>query len=94
VPPDPVEGVPLNTPVEASNEMPFGSVPVSASVGIGDPFAVTIKYEFIPTVNVALSALVMVGAMFWFLCPSPYDDCWDPPLSAVDVLVPFGKVGF
>jgi len=75
VPPAPAKGVPLKTPVDELNEMPFGNVPVSASVGAGDPFAVTIKYEFIPTVNVALSALVIVGAMFRFFCPLPYDCC-------------------
>ncbi len=78
MPPDPAEGVPLKTPVDALNEMPFGNVPVSASVGAGDPCAVTVKNEFIPTVKVALSALVMVGAMFWFFCPLPSDGCWDP----------------
>ena len=74
-------------PVDESNEMPFGSVPVSASVGAGEPCAFTIKYEFIPTVNVALSALVMVGAMLRFFCPLPSDGCWDPLLPAVEGLV-------
>jgi hypothetical protein len=41
---------------------PLGSVPVSLSDGVGFPVAVTMKFPAVPTVNVVLFALVMVGA--------------------------------
>jgi hypothetical protein len=43
------------------NVTPLGSVPVSASVGVGDPVVVTVKLPAVPTVNVALFALVIAG---------------------------------
>jgi hypothetical protein len=43
--------------------MPDGNVsPVRANVGVGMPVAVTVKVPAVPTVKVALFALVMVGA--------------------------------
>jgi hypothetical protein len=47
------------------NVTPLGSVPVSASVGVGDPVVVTVKLPAVPTVNVVLLALVIDGA--WFI---------------------------
>jgi hypothetical protein len=46
------------------NVTPLGSVPVSASVGVGDPVVVTVKLPAVPTVNVALFALVIAGTWF------------------------------
>ncbi len=55
--------VPLSTPVLELNATPFGSVPDSLRVGVGDPVAVTVKVPAEPTVNVALPPLVI--AEFW-----------------------------
>ena len=46
--------------------MPVGSVPVRASVGAGYPVVVTVKLKAVPTVALALAALVMAGA--WLAC--------------------------
>jgi hypothetical protein len=51
-----------------SNETPFGKTPFPARVGAGDPVAVILKLEFVPTVNVALVALVKAGAVRWLPC--------------------------
>jgi hypothetical protein len=66
VPPLPAAGVPLNVAVPFplfTNVTPLGSVPVSVSVGAGDPVVVTVKLPAVPTVNVVLLALVIVGAV-------------------------------
>ena len=62
VPAVPLAGVPLNTPVEAVNVTPEGSVPDSESVGAGYPVAVTANEPAVPTVNVVLAALVTDAA--------------------------------
>lgn len=41
----------------------LGSVPVLVKVGGGAPFAVTLKFPFVPTVKVVLFALVKAGGM-------------------------------
>ena len=47
---------------------PVGSAaPPTASEGLGEPVAVTVKLPNVPTVNVALFALVMLGADCWLL---------------------------
>src|SRR5437870_5783148 len=63
VPPDPTAGVPLRTPV-ALKVTPLGRVPVTLKVGVGKPLAVTVKVPAWASVNVALAALVKVGATF------------------------------
>ena len=60
----PTAGVPDNTPVEVSNDIPLGSVPVSTKVGVGLPVAVTVNDPNAPAVSVALFPLVMTGAVF------------------------------
>jgi hypothetical protein len=54
---------------------PLGRAPVSVNVGVGKPVAVSVNYPGVPTTNVVLLALVIVGA--WFTM-------WDTP---TDVLV-------
>jgi hypothetical protein len=44
------------------NVTPLGNAPVSLNVGAGLPVAVTGKVPAVPTVNVALFALVIAGA--------------------------------
>jgi hypothetical protein len=44
------------------NVTPVGSVPVSPSVGAGNPVAVTVKVPAAPTLNVVVLALVIAGA--------------------------------
>ena len=58
----PAAGVPLSTP--PLKMTPLGSVPVSTVVGVGyAPAAVvTVKEPELPTVKVALLALVICGA--------------------------------
>jgi len=63
VPPVPVAGVPLNTPVEVLNDRPLGSVPDSLNVGVGKPVVVTVKFPGVPTRNVVLFALVKAGGV-------------------------------
>src|ERR1700722_12756402 len=63
VPPVPVAGVPLSTPVAASNESRVGSAPVSPNWGVGAPAAVTSNVPAVPTTNVALLALVITGEL-------------------------------
>ena len=58
-----VAGVPLNTPVDVLNETPLGSGPLSPSVGVGKPVAVTVKVPAVPSPNVVLLALRMAGAV-------------------------------
>ena len=71
--------VPLNTPVAAVNVTPEGSAPDSERVGAGVPVAVTVNVPAVPTVNVALLALVIAGAWFTVsvklcvaLAPTPF----------------------
>ena len=59
----PAAGMPLKTPVVISKVTPDGSVPVMATVGVGVPVAVTVKVPTVPTVNLVLFALVIVGAV-------------------------------
>src|SRR5207245_3753352 len=85
VPPVPAAGVPLSTPVVALNVTPLGKVPVSLKVGVGKPVAVTVKLPAVPTVNVVLLALVMVGA--WFTVSVKLCVAFVPtPLAAVNVM--------
>jgi hypothetical protein len=63
VPPIPAAGVPLSTPAEL-NVTPLGNAPVSVKVGTGGPVAVTVNEPAVPTLNVVLFALVIVGAWF------------------------------
>ena len=51
--------VPLALAVKVT---PVGSVPVRVSVGAGYPVVVTVKLKAVPTVALALAALVMAGA--------------------------------
>lgn len=60
-PPVPAAGVPLSRPVELKLT-PLGSVLVVLKVGAGVPVAVTWKLPAVPTVNVVVFALVIVGA--------------------------------
>ena len=62
-PPVPATGVPVSTPVSISRPKPLGRVPaVTLNLGAGKPVAVTVKAgPAVPTVKVALAALVMVG---------------------------------
>src|SRR5215472_12572307 len=60
------DGVPLSVAVPFplfTNVTPLGSVPVSVRDGVGVPVVVTVKLEAVPTVNVVLLALVMLGAI-------------------------------
>ena len=57
----PAAGVPLRTPVAALKLTPLGKVPVSLSVGAGEPVAVTVKVPLLPAVNVCCSASVKAG---------------------------------
>jgi len=41
---------------------PLGRVPDSLKVGVGVPLSVTVKLPAVPAVNLALAALVIVGA--------------------------------
>jgi len=61
LPPVFAAGVPLNRPAEVK-ATPLGSVPVSLNVGDGKPVPVTVNDPTVPTVNVALAALVRAGA--------------------------------
>jgi hypothetical protein len=49
--------------VPVLNVTPLGRVPVSLNVGGGLPVAVTVNEPATPTANVALLALVIVGAV-------------------------------
>ena len=68
--------MPLSDPVPLLllNVTPLGSVPVSVSVGVGVPVVVIVKLPEVPTVNVVLLALVIVGAPV--LASSPYTLNW------------------
>jgi len=63
----PLAGVPPNVAVPfplSKNVTPLGNVPVSINDGVGMAAVVTVKLSAVPTVNVALLALVMTGAWF------------------------------
>jgi hypothetical protein len=65
VPAEP-EAVPLRVPVPfplSLNVTPAGRVPDSVSDGAGAPVVVTVKLPALPTVNVALFALMIVGEL-------------------------------
>ena len=57
-------GVPLNVFVAELNVTPLGSAPVCVTVCAGKPVLVTVKVPAVPTVNVALFALVIADAWF------------------------------
>ena len=59
----PAAGVPERTP-EALRVTPEDRDPDSENVGAGVPVAVTVKEPAVPTVKVALEALVIAGAWF------------------------------
>ncbi len=61
----PAAGVPLKVAVPfwlSTKVTPLGRAPVSASAGVGEPLAVTVKAPAVPGVKVALLPLVMTGA--------------------------------
>jgi hypothetical protein len=55
-------GIPQRIPVAALNVTPLGNVPLSLNAGAGAPIAATVNVPAVPSVNVALFALVIVGA--------------------------------
>ena len=57
-------GVPLSTPVAVLKVTPLGSVPLWLRVGAGKPVVVTVNDPAVPTLKVALFALVIAGAWF------------------------------
>jgi hypothetical protein len=57
--------------VPVLNVTPEGRAPLSLSVGVGKPVAVTVKAPAVPTVNVVRLALVMVGAVGVVFKPVP-----------------------
>jgi hypothetical protein len=78
-------GVPLSTPVAALNVTPLGSVPLGLRVGAGKPVVVTVNDPAVPTLKVALFALVIAGA--WFTVRVKLCTAFDPtPLAAVKVI--------
>jgi hypothetical protein len=95
-PPVAAAGVPLNAPVPATNDTPFGSVPLSLNVGAGYPVAVTPNDRALPAVNVAAFALVIAGPSFTAKVnpcaapvPIPFEACnvkpYTPPLPTAGV---------
>jgi hypothetical protein len=70
--------------VAALKVTPAGSVPDSLKVAAGEPLKVTVKLPALPTVKVALLALVIAGAesmasmTLWLAC-------WPTPFVAVKV---------
>ena len=67
----PAPGVPLSVPVPlplSTNTSPAGSgAPPRVRDGAGNPLVVTVNDPAAPTVNVALAALVIAGAVAWGL---------------------------
>jgi hypothetical protein len=85
VPPVPAAGVPARIPVAGVNVTPVGSAPVSLSVGVGIPVAVTVNVPAVPAVNIVLLALVITVAGFTVsvkLCVASVPT----PLLAVNVI--------
>lgn len=83
-------GVPLSTPA-VLKVTPLGRLPLSVNVGVGKPVAVTVNDPAVPTANVVLLALVIVGA--WFtVCETPVDvlvlKFVSPAKIALNVLFP------
>jgi hypothetical protein len=91
----PEAGVPLRVAVPSPLSVkltPLGSAPVSESDGCGLPDVFTVKFPASPTVNVALSELVIAGASFTAkvkLCVVLPDVLWalmvigyEPPVPA------------
>src|SRR5262249_62070033 len=65
-PPVPPVGVPPSVAVPFPlfvKVTPLGRVPDSLSAGVGDPVVVTVKLPAVPTANVVLFALVILGAV-------------------------------
>jgi hypothetical protein len=56
--------MPLSTPVLAVNVTALGNGPLSLSVGVGNPVAVTVNVPAVPTTNVTLLPLVIAGGWF------------------------------
>ena len=56
-------GVPASAPVPGVKVTPFGRVPDSARVGVGEPVAVTVNVPAVPSVNVVWLAEVMAGGV-------------------------------
>jgi hypothetical protein len=87
VPPLPDAGVPLSVAVPFplfTNVTPLGRVPVSVTDGVGAPVVVTVKLPAVPTVNVALFALVIAAA--WLTVSVKLCDASVPtPLCALNV---------
>ena len=84
MPPEPAAGVPLSTPVDALNVTPVGNTPDSLRVAVGNPLAVRVKLPALPTVNVALLALVIAGA--WLtVSVKLWLAGWPTPFAAVKV---------
>ena len=46
--------------------MPVGNEPAAVSVGTGAPLVTTVALNGAPTIELAVAALRMVGATFWF----------------------------
>jgi hypothetical protein len=70
---------------------PLGRLPVSVKVELGKPVAVTVNDPAVPTANVVLLALLIVGA--WFtVCETPLDvlvaKFASPAKLALNVLFP------
>ena len=82
----PKAGVPPSTPVVGFKVTPLGNTPVSVNVGVGNPVAVTVNVPAVPTVNVVLFALVMVGGWVTLIVmsvPWPSFGVFVPPGLAV-----------
>ncbi len=78
-------GVPLRIPVAVLNKTPVGNGPVSASVGAGEPVAVTLNDPNAPKINVVLLALLIAAA--WFTARVKLCVASPPtPLWAVNVI--------
>jgi len=85
IPPVLAAAIPLRVPVAAVNVTPVGSEPVSLSVGVGLPVAVTVNVPAVPTVKVALFVLVIAAA--WFTVNVKFWVASAPaPLCAVNVI--------
>jgi hypothetical protein len=85
MPPVPARGVPLKTPVEALKVTPEGKAPDSDRVGAGLPVAATVKLPAVPTVNVALAALVIADV--WLIVNVKFCVAFgDTPFEAVNVI--------
>ena len=75
-------------PVDVLNVTPLGSVPVSLSVGVGEPVAVTVNEPAEPTEKLVLFGLLIDGA--FVVCPTvrvKFCVAFDPtPLCALKVI--------